>query len=121
VSLTKVSTGSFRVGRNGAYEIIVSNTGSRATSAPVTVVDTLPASLRLVSAGGDGWQCTAAGQVVSCVHTDTIGTSRRASFEINVLVTRAAFPTVTNTATLHYANDTDTTNNLARRPTTVRQ
>lgn len=121
VTLANVSTGSFRVGRNGTYELIVSNTGSRATSAPVTVVNTLPDSLRFVSVSGEGWQCTAAGQVVSCIHTDTIGTSRRASFEITVMVTRAAFPTVTNTATLHYANDTDTTNNLARRPTTVRQ
>ena len=121
VTLTNVSSGSFRVGRNGAYTLTVANTGRRATSAPVTVVDTLPDSLRFVSAAGAGWQCTAAGPVVSCVYPDPIGTARRVSFDLTVMVTRAAFPTVTNTATVHYAGDIDTTNNLARHPTTVRQ
>jgi hypothetical protein len=40
---------------------------------------------------------------------------------LSVNVGGAAFPTVTNSATLFYAGDSDTSNNTAQRPTTIRR
>jgi uncharacterized repeat protein (TIGR01451 family) len=68
LSIDKSHTGNFTRGTNENYTLEVSNVGSAATSAAVTVTDTLPAGLTFVSGTGTGWNaCTAAGQVVSCV------------------------------------------------------
>ncbi len=76
----------FDVGQNATYTIRVSNSGPTNEVGPVTVTDTLPAGLRLVSVTGSGapsaWDCTAStpgtgftagttGQV-SCTHTPTL-------------------------------------------------
>ena len=121
LKLVKVSAGSFRVGRTATYTLTVDNIGSRATNVPVTIVDILPSTLRYSAATGTGWSCSAEGQVVTCTHPDRIAAQGGAAVSLTVTVTRAAFPSVTNEARLEYPGDTNTTNNLARRPTTVRQ
>jgi uncharacterized repeat protein (TIGR01451 family) len=68
LSINKSHTGDFTRGTNEEYTLEVSNVGSAATSAIVTVTDTLPAGLTFVSGTGTGWNaCTASGQVVTCV------------------------------------------------------
>ena len=120
--LTKTTNGAFRVGGQGLYTLTVSNVGSGDTNAPITVVDTLPAGLGLVAVDtSDGFACTTAGQAVSCVRAAAITAGSSAALILSVDVGGAAFPTVTNTATVFYAGDTDTSNNTAKRPTTIKR
>ncbi len=121
VSLGKTTFGPFSVGNNGTYTLTVTNLGGLATNGDLTVIDNLPTSLGFVSATGTDWSCSAAGQVVTCDRLTALDALSSSSITLVVSVGTNAFPTVTNSATLTYAADTDTTNNLARRPTTVRQ
>src|SRR5205085_2295422 len=58
LSITKTHTGNFSQGQIGAtYAITVTNSGTGPTSAPVTVVDTLPAGLTATAVSGSGWSC----------------------------------------------------------------
>jgi uncharacterized repeat protein (TIGR01451 family) len=50
-------TGDFYQGQNGTYTITVTNGQSAPTSGAVSVTDTLPAPLTLVSMTGSGWFC----------------------------------------------------------------
>lgn len=65
--VTKSHTGNFAVGVNGQYTLTASNIGLVATTAAVTVVDTLPSGLTFVSATGTNWTCTYAAPRVTCV------------------------------------------------------
>jgi uncharacterized repeat protein (TIGR01451 family) len=69
LSITKSHSGSFTQGQQGAtYTVRVSNAANAgATSGTVTVTDTLPAGLTLVSMVGAGWQC---GTGSSCTRSD---------------------------------------------------
>ncbi len=51
---------------SGYYTLTVGNIGALASSGTITVVDSLPVGMSLVSATGAGWSCTGAGQTVTC-------------------------------------------------------
>jgi uncharacterized repeat protein (TIGR01451 family) len=120
--LTNTTNGAFRVGGQGLYTLIVRNVGPGDTDAPVTVVDTLPAGLSLAAVDtSDGFTCTLAGQAVTCLRSAAITAGGSAAVILSVHVSSAAFPTVTNPATVFYAGDIDTSNNTAKRPTTIKQ
>src|SRR6516164_9845514 len=53
-------TGNFRSGQDGAtYSVTVRNNGTGPTSGTVTVTDSVPAAMMLVSMAGSGWSCNA--------------------------------------------------------------
>jgi uncharacterized repeat protein (TIGR01451 family) len=60
LKITKTHTGNFTQGQQGAtYTLTVSNNaGAATTSGTVTVTDTVPSGLSLVSMAGTGWNCT---------------------------------------------------------------
>jgi uncharacterized repeat protein (TIGR01451 family) len=72
LSVTKTHSGSFTQGQQGAtYTITVSNaSNASATSGTVTVTDTLPSGLTLVSMAGTGWTCSVS--TSSCTRSDTL-------------------------------------------------
>jgi hypothetical protein len=81
LNVTVTHASNFTQGQTGAqYGVSVSNGGSLPTSLPVTVTETLPASLTLVSMGGTGWTCTVA--TSSCTRSD-------------VLLPNSSFPPIT--------------------------
>ncbi len=81
VTLTHASN--FTQGQTGAqYSVTVANGGSLPTSLPVTVTETLPASLTLVAMSGAGWTCTLS--TSSCTRSD-------------VLAANSPFPSITVT------------------------
>ena len=84
VTIDKSHTGTFVRGAQGTFNLVVSNVGGRATTAPVVIDDTLPPDLGLVSAAGDGWACavTAATNSLHCDRADSLAVG-------------AAFPPVT--------------------------
>jgi uncharacterized repeat protein (TIGR01451 family) len=119
--ITKITSSTFTVGLNGTYTLTVNNVGAGATNDTITVVDELPTSLHFVSATGSGWACSVDGQTVTCITTGPLAPGTGSSIRLTVSVSSAAYPTVTNRASVSYAGDTNTANNTSRRPTTIRR
>ena len=93
-------------GANATYSIAIGNNGVTSVG-PITVTDTLPATLTFVSAGGVGWSCAAAGQVVTCTSPAAIP----GSITLIVRPDADAVPAVTNNALVSGGGDCDVTNN----------
>ena len=71
LTITKSHFGNFPPGGTGSYTIVVTNTGSAATSGNVTVTDTLPNGLTPTNApSGTGWTCTLS--PLSCNRSDAL-------------------------------------------------
>jgi uncharacterized repeat protein (TIGR01451 family) len=121
LEIVKTTSSTFTVGSTATYLLTVSNLGAVSSNETITVVDSLPSGLSFVSASGGGWSCSASGQTVTCMSLGAVAPGALTGFTLVVSVGSAAYPTVTNTATLTYAGDTDLSNNVARKPTTVRQ
>ncbi len=70
LSITKTHSGNFMQGQqNVTYTITVSNSAAGGpTNAPVTVTDTLPGGLALVSISGTGWNCIS----TTCTRSDVL-------------------------------------------------
>jgi len=118
--LTKTVGSSMVTGSPGTYVLTVSNIGAQTTNDTLTIVDTLPRGMNFAAASGVGWSCTALDKVVTCTNPTALAPLASTALLLTVNVSRPAFPTVTNEATLFYSGDTNTANNSVRRPTTVR-
>jgi uncharacterized repeat protein (TIGR01451 family) len=70
LSIAKTHTGNFTQGQtNAQYNILVTNSGAGSTNgAAVSVTDTLPGGLTLVSISGAGWSCNGA----TCTRSDVL-------------------------------------------------
>jgi uncharacterized repeat protein (TIGR01451 family) len=91
LSISKSHTGSFTQGQAGAlYTVIVSNAATAGpTSGTVTMTETVPAGLTLVSMSGTGWTCAA----VTCTRADALAAGARyppISVSVNVAATAAS-------------------------------
>jgi uncharacterized repeat protein (TIGR01451 family) len=103
LSIALTRSGTFQQGANVAYNVTVTNNGPNVEPGPVTVTDTLPAGTVFASAGGTGWTCSAAGQVVTC----TSGASVAINASLPVLTINAqvtASGTITNTVSVDGAD-----------------
>jgi uncharacterized repeat protein (TIGR01451 family) len=118
LSLSMTRTGDLRVGATASYTITVTNNGIDAEVGPVTVVDTLPAGLKLVSATGSGWTCTSAAgsnsqTIVTCVQSGPVASGAKMS-AITLSVSPSAIGNYTNTATVSgKTGDNAASNNTA--------
>jgi uncharacterized protein (TIGR03437 family) len=119
LALAKSHTDPFNSNSNGVYSLKVTNIGSAATTGTITVTDNLPAGLSFVSGTGQGWSCTASGQTVTCTNPGPLAAGASSSFNLTVGITPAALGSVTNTATVSNASDTNPANNTANDPTTI--
>ena len=122
LSITKTHVGDFTVGVDGVYTLTVRNVGSGTIGGVITVTDTVPAGLDLVSAAGSGWACGTAGSTVTCTVTPGGGLASGASLpDITVTVdpTLAAVPSVTNTATVSNTNDVNPDNDTSSSVTGI--
>ncbi len=122
LSIQKNSVGNFIVGQPGTYTLRVRNAPRGGpTTDPITVTDTIPTGLTLISATGTNWTCSAAGQAVTCTYNGpALAPGAFApTITLRVNVTSAAAPGVTNTATVATAGDTNTRNNTATNNTPV--
>jgi len=119
MTITKSHTGNFTLGQTGAtYTITATNSGNASTTAAVTVVDTLPASLTATAMAGTGWTCTLG--TLTCTRSDvlTAATSYPAiTLTVNVAVN--APTSVTNTATVSGGGEINTANDVATDPTGI--
>ena len=119
LAITKSHSGSFPVGANGLYTVTVSNVGSAASSGMITVTDTLPVGLSFVSGAGGGWSFAASGQTITCLNSGPIAGGASSILTLTVAVGAAAFPAVTNAASVSNSSDANPANNNASDPTTI--
>jgi uncharacterized repeat protein (TIGR01451 family) len=118
--LSKTHSGSFTVGANGVYALLVTNLGNTATTGTITVTDTLPTGLSFVSGTGAGWSCSADGQVVTCANPGPIaGNNGASTLTLTVSVAATAAPSVTNSASVFTTGDSNPANDSASDPTAV--
>src|SRR6185312_3378044 len=77
LTISKSHTGNFTLGQQGAtYTVTVKNgTSAGATSAKVTVTETVPSGETLVSMAGTGWTCPGTGGANTCDRRDTLATN----------------------------------------------
>jgi uncharacterized repeat protein (TIGR01451 family) len=90
LSVSKIATpATFIPGQNGViYTITAMNVGNASSSGLITVTDTLDPDLTYVSATGSGWNCSAAGQMVTCTTSALIAAGASApSITLTVNVT----------------------------------
>ncbi len=119
LAISKSHSGSFYQGQAGAgYTIVVTNSGSGATSGTVTVTDTVPTGLTATALTGQGWTCSLTS--VSCSRTDSLaGGSSYPPISVTVNVANNAPAAVTNVATVALAGEVTTGNNTASDPTLI--
>ncbi len=108
----------------GFYTITVSNVGAAATSATVTMVDTLPVGMTVAAVnGGATWSCSNTATTVTCT-TNSVIASGAAAPVITVRVAVAAGlsgQVLVNTAVVSGGNEPSgfTGNNTATDPTAI--
>jgi hypothetical protein len=97
LTIAIAQTGNFTSGESGAeYSLTVSNSAAAGpTSGAVTVTESLPAGLALVSMSGAGWTCVAGGN--SCTRNDSLSAgSSYPSITVQVNVSQNAAGQLTN-------------------------
>jgi uncharacterized repeat protein (TIGR01451 family) len=117
LALAMTRTGDLTVGTSTNYTLTVTNGGVDDEVGPVTVVDTLPAGLTLMSASGTGWTCSnlnSNGQtVVTCTQPGPLKPGGRMT-PLVIAVTPTASGNYTNTATVSgKTGDSNPANNTA--------
>ena len=125
--IAKSHAGNFTVGVNGTYTLTASNSGTGATSGTITVVDNLPAGLTIAALPtGTGWNCSTTvvgSSTATCTSATVIaaGATSPNPITVTVVVAPAAFPSVTNSATISGGGEPayNNGNNSASDPTTV--
>ena len=119
LSLTMTRNGPFTVGNQGSYTLSIFNNGPSTEVGPIRLVNTLPAGVSFVSAGGTRWSCSASGQVVTCNYNGLFTVNTYLP-DITLTVLPTAVGSITNTASMSGINyDTDTSNNSNSDTTTV--
>ncbi len=106
--------GPWTIGKQGTWNVQVTNNGPSDNPGPITVTDTLPQGNEFVSATGDGWTCSANGRVVTCERAAGLQVTQSAAFSIRVNVVNGAAPSVVNPAEVTSpVEDPDPSNNKA--------
>lgn len=128
LALTKSHTGAFLAGETGTYTLQAQNVGTGAVAVgPLTLTDTLPASLTVAQVPtGTNWDCSATvllSNTATCTYTGAFPIAPAAalpSVTLDVNVSPSAPASVTNTATISTAfGETTTANNTATDPTSI--
>ena len=121
LSIAKTHAGNFVLGQQGTYSLTVSNAASAGpTSGLVTVTETVPSGLTLISMSGTGWTCSNGGN--TCIRVDVLaaGTSYP-PITVTVNVAGSASSPQVNSVSVtgggsNQANGSDTTTILQASP-----
>lgn len=119
LTIAKSHTGNFTQGQVGAtYSITVTNSGFAATTAAVSVTDTLPASLTATAISGTGWSCVLG--TLTCTRSDALANGASyPAITLTVNVSQSAPASVTNSVAVSGGGQTNTSNDTATDPTTI--
>jgi uncharacterized repeat protein (TIGR01451 family) len=118
LAVFKAHTGAFSVNQTAQYAISVSNSGTATQTSQVTVTDTFPAGVSYVSGSAPGWTVNETGvPTVTWTYPVSAGSplgpgESLPPITVTVTVLDAAFPSVSNTATVNTGTgETNTGNN----------
>src|SRR5262249_13573748 len=125
LTIAVAHSGNFTQGDNNkSYTISVTNSGGQPTTGTVTVTDTVPTGLTLVSnaASGTGWSCTQAAATVPVTRSDALARKNHyPDITLTVNVSSSAPGLVTETATVSGGGEQNTSNDTANDVTPVIQ
>jgi uncharacterized repeat protein (TIGR01451 family) len=122
LAIAKSHVGPVVAGRDVAYTLAVVNNGPSAAAGPITVTDTLPEGLTLVSANGTDWTCSGAGRDLTCTRQAGLGALSTAP---PITLVAHVAPEAGPATLINFANvagvdtDIDLDNNTALDPTEV--
>jgi cytochrome c peroxidase len=119
LTVSSTHAGTFAPGFNETYSLAVSNAGTVASSSAITVTDTLPSGMSLVSASGVSWTCAATGQIVICTRSLALAAGSAPSITLTVAVAESPLPSVNNIVTVSTAEDLNPSNNTANDTTAI--
>ena len=120
-TLNKSHTGDFIKGDTKTYNFAVKNVGTVTGANTVTITDQLPLGLDYDGFTGQGWNCNALGQSVTCTNNaDVEPGDSLPGLTISVKVHTAAAGVVTNTAAVFSDDDLNAANDVDDDPTDVR-
>jgi uncharacterized repeat protein (TIGR01451 family) len=114
LAIIKTAPGTARVNTGGrvTWHLTVNNNGVDPAAGPITITDTLPASLTFESAAGD-FTCSAVGQQVTCTAEGLMPVGKVLSVDI-VTKVGAGTGAITNTASVRgTGTETVTDNNVS--------
>jgi hypothetical protein len=114
-------SGTFQAGGTGSYQLTVTNnTAGGPTTGPSTVVFHVPDGLTPQTPQGDHWQCSVAGQAVTCTRPDTLDSGVAfPPITVPVTIAGSATGTLTATGTVSDPNDTGTTGKTVTDSVTI--
>jgi hypothetical protein len=103
-------SGTFKAGGTGSFELAVTNDASAGpTTGPASVQFRVPDGLIPQTPSGPGWNCSVAGQVVTCTRTDTLNNGAAyPPIAVPVAVAGQATGTLTATGAVSDPDDTGT-------------
>ncbi len=113
LALSMSHTGNFATSTDGSYTLTVSNVGNGPTAAAITFTDTLPTSLTYSSASGTNWTCGATSQIVTCTNPGPVAAGATSTFTLSVQIAANPPASITNTASVSVAGDTNSSNDSA--------
>ncbi|NIG51957.1 gliding motility-associated C-terminal domain-containing protein [Chitinophaga sp. Cy-1792] len=115
LTITKTNSGNLRKSLSGSFTLTVLNQGAAKPDGNiVTVTDVLPTGLTPGTPTGNGWSITVIGNTITATRTDVLPANGiYPVINIPVTVASNAPNTITNTATVATANDTNPANNSA--------
>lgn len=118
LTIQKNGVGPFQPGGSATFTLVVSNTGSIASTGPVTVTEQPPAGLLISSMSGAGWTFNSTNFTCTTTNLLAAGASYPPITVQSTLATNAT-GSLTNTASLSGGSDAISTNNTATQVFTV--
>jgi len=117
--ISKRHDGFFTAGSEAGYVLTVANQGTAPATQTVTVTDQLPVGMTFASARGEGWDCSASGQTVTCTRATPLPAGQVSSIGLTATVSSTATGTLTNTVSVASQDDGWAGNNSTADPATV--
>jgi uncharacterized repeat protein (TIGR01451 family) len=117
LAITKKHSGPFTPDQGGTFTLSIVNVGTEATTGPITVTDPMPPGLRVVSASGTGWDCSATTPLrVNCTNPGPLAPEPSVPaliITVKVSVMLGGPSTIRNTATVSTDDDSNPSNNTS--------
>jgi uncharacterized repeat protein (TIGR01451 family) len=107
LSMDVISPMSAGQGEQITWTLAVANNGPSVAPGPITVTNVLEEGLAFVSASGPGWDCSADGATVTCVHVGDFVAGFSSAISLVTVVTADQGATVSNTASVAAADSTN--------------
>ena len=98
--LVKTVSGAVKAGQAVTWLLAVTNLGPSVSRGPITVTDTLPATVGTVTATGSGWSCSQASTTLTCTMAGDLAVGAAPQIQVSATIAPAFTGPLDNTATV---------------------